>query len=88
MIRTGILQVSGTWNSGWPAACSSPHPHTPIPAQPRHSHVVQVPMSKCWYGVYLLHCKKEYCVPALSRDVVNQTLPGRELLNYSRPERV
>jgi hypothetical protein len=34
-----------------------------------------------------LHCKKNvivYLVP--SRDVIYQTLPGRELLNYSRPE--
>ncbi len=36
-----------------------------------------------------LHCKKGYSeFPFPSRDVTNQTLPGRESFNYSRPGRV
>jgi hypothetical protein len=32
--------------------------------------------------------KKVIVFPVLSRDVTNRTIPGRELLNYSRPGRV
>jgi hypothetical protein len=32
--------------------------------------------------------KKGYPFPVSSRDVTNQTLPGREKINYSRPRRV
>jgi hypothetical protein len=36
-----------------------------------------------------IHCKKKVSgFPVPSRDVTDQTLPGRELLNYSRPGRV
>ncbi len=36
-----------------------------------------------------IHCKKKVGdFPVHSRDVTNQTLPGLELLNYSRPGRV
>ncbi len=35
-----------------------------------------------------LHCKKVIDFPVLSRDVTNQTLPGQEKFNYSRPGRV
>jgi hypothetical protein len=38
---------------------------------------------------WCLQCKKKVIVfPVPSRDVTNQTLPGLELLKYSRPERV
>jgi|LakMenEpi03Aug12_release.lakeMendotaPanAssembly.Ray.scaffolds.fasta_scaffold2937772_1 hypothetical protein len=38
---------------------------------------------------WALHCKKKVSdIPVLSWDVTNQTLPGRELSNYSRPWRV
>jgi hypothetical protein len=37
----------------------------------------------------VLHCKKKFLVfPVPSRDVTNQTPPGRELLNYSQPGKV
>ncbi len=35
-----------------------------------------------------IHCKKVCHFPVPSRDVTNQTLSGREKLNYSRPGRV
>jgi hypothetical protein len=44
------------------------------------------------YGVMLIYrvytVKKVIVFPVPSRDVTNQTLPGWELLNYSRPGRV
>ncbi len=33
-----------------------------------------------------LHCKKKVFVPLPSRDVTNQTLPGREYFIFSRPQ--
>jgi hypothetical protein len=36
----------------------------------------------------MLHCKFFIVFPVPSRDVTNQTLPGWELLNYFRLERV
>ncbi len=39
-----------------------------------------------WPGIIKLFSARDSLVP--SRDVINQTLPGRELLNYSRPEPV
>ncbi len=48
-----------------------------------------------WYPVNLVNFrfettlwKKVIVFPVHSRDVTNQSLPGRELLNYSRPGRV
>jgi hypothetical protein len=38
--------------------------------------------------VYNYTLKKDYRFPVLSRDVTYQTLPGREKLKYSHPERV
>ncbi len=39
--------------------------------------------------IYFLYTVKKVSVfPVLSRDVTNQTLPGREKINYSRPGRV
>ncbi len=35
-----------------------------------------------------LHCKKGYRFPVPSRDVTNQTPPGRELWNCFRPGKV
>ncbi len=41
-----------------------------------------------WYELRL-HCKKKVGgFPVAIRDVTYQTLPGRELFNYSRPGRV
>ncbi len=35
-----------------------------------------------------VHCKKVIVFPVPSGDVTNQSLPGQDLLNYSRPGRV
>jgi hypothetical protein len=41
----------------------------------------------CTYNVYNFTLKKKAIVfPAPSRDITKQTLPGRELLNYSLPQ--
>jgi hypothetical protein len=38
--------------------------------------------------IYPVHCKKGYRFSVPSRQVTNQTLPGRELFKSSRPGRV
>ncbi len=45
--------------------------------------------SVLWMTAVTLHCKKKVShFPVPSRDVTDQTLPGQEKLNYSRPGRV
>jgi hypothetical protein len=39
-------------------------------------------------GLWIQHCKKGYRFHVTSRDVTNQTPPGRELLNSSQPGRI
>jgi hypothetical protein len=59
---------------------SIPHPFAPLP---NHGWEVNERLFRH------VHCKKKVIIiPVLSRDATNQALPGRELLNYSRPGRV
>ena len=55
----------------------------------RYVHTVKIYVQKYIKHQQTLHCKKkfrDFSVP--SRDVTNQTLPGKELFNYSRPGKV